>query len=82
MSTGVFFPYNQRMGTKEMHQIIQEEKPIRAVSVGLQTRQTDEEFARAMEELALLAKTCHMEAVATSTQKATHPVQATYVGSV
>ena len=64
-----------------MHQIIEEERPLRAVLVGLQTRQSDEEFARAMEELSLLAETCHMETVATATQKAEHPVQATYIGS-
>ena len=49
--------------------------------VGLQLRQTDEEFETAMTELAELAKTCGIEPVSVSTQKASSPVQATYVGS-
>ncbi|MCF0146316.1 MAG: GTPase HflX, partial [Eubacterium sp.] len=57
------------------------EQPPRAMLVGLQLRQTDEEFETAMTELAELAKTCGIEPVSVSTQKASSPVQATYVGS-
>ena len=64
-----------------MHQIIDEEKQIQAILVGLQTRQSDEEFARAMEELGELAQTCGIRPVSTAVQKAVNPVQATYVGS-
>ncbi len=64
-----------------MHQIIDEEKQIQAVLVGLQTRQSDEEFTRAMEELGELARTCGIRPVSTAVQKAANPVQATYVGS-
>lgn len=64
-----------------MHQIIQEDTQIRAILVGLQTRQSDEEFGRAMEELKELAQTCGIETVSTATQKAANPVQATYIGS-
>ncbi len=57
-----------------MHQIIQEDTQIRAILVGLQTRQSDEEFGRAMEELKELAQTCGIETVSTATQKAANPV--------
>ena len=49
--------------------------------VGLQTRQNEEEFSRAMEELALLARAGGLEPVSVTTQKASNPVQATYIGS-
>ena len=49
--------------------------------VGLQTRQSEESFARAMDELALLARAGGIEPVSVTTQKAANPVQATYVGS-
>ncbi len=64
-----------------MHQIIDEEKQIRAILVGLQTKQSDEAFARAMEELEELAQTCGILTVSQAAQKAVNPVQATYIGS-
>ena len=67
--------------SEKMHQIIQEENRIKAMLVGLQLRQTDEEFARAMQELKELTKACGIEPVSVSTQKASSPVQATYIGS-
>ena len=66
---------------KETHQIVNEEKTIKAMLAGLQLQQSDEEFARNMEELGELAKACGFEPVSVSTQKASHPVQATYIGS-
>lgn len=64
-----------------MHQIIEEDRQTRAVLVGLQTRQSDEAFERAMEELEELAQTCGIRTVSRAVQKAANPVQATYVGS-
>ena len=64
-----------------MHPITEEEKQIPAILVGLQTRQSDEAFARAMEELEELAATCGITTVSTAVQKAANPVQATYIGS-
>ena len=69
------------MGKKDVHQIVNEEKTVRAMLVGLQLRQSDEAFDRAMDELGELAKACGIEPVSISTQKAAHPVQATYIGS-
>ena len=69
------------MGKKDVHQIVNEEKTVRAMLVGLQLRQSDEAFARAMDELGELAKACGIEPVSISTQKVAHPVQATYIGS-
>ena len=57
------------------------ENRIRVMLVGLQTSQKDEEFERAMAELGELARASGMEPVSVTTQKAAHPVQATYVGS-
>ena len=56
-------------------------KQIRAILVGLQTRQSDEAFARAMEELEELAQTCGIRTVSRAVQKAANPVQGTYIGS-
>lgn len=64
-----------------MHQIIDDEKQIRAILVGLQTRQSDEAFERAMVELEELTQTCGIRTVSRATQKAANPVQATYIGS-
>lgn len=64
-----------------MHQIIDDEKQVRAILVGLQTRQSDEAFERAMEELEELAQTCGIRTVSRAAQKAANPVQATYIGS-
>ena len=63
------------------HLITDEEREPRAILVGLQTRQSDEAFARAMEELEELAQTCGIETVSRAVQKAASPVQATYIGS-
>ena len=43
-----------------MHQIIDDEKQLQAILVGLQTRQSDEAFDRAMEELEELAESLHL----------------------
>lgn len=64
-----------------MHQIIDDEKQLQAILAGLQTRQSDEAFARAMEELEELAQTCGIRTVSRAVQKAANPVQATYIGS-
>ena len=64
-----------------MHQIIEEDRQIPAILVGLQTRQSDEAFARAMEELEELAQTCGIRTVSRAVQKAANPVQGTYIGS-
>ena len=64
-----------------MHQIIDDEKQLQAILVGLQTRQSDEAFDRAMEELEELAQTCGIRTVSCAVQKAANPVQATYIGS-
>ncbi len=53
----------------------------RVILVGLQTKETDAQFARAMGELGRLAKTCRMEVAWKITQKADAPVKATYIGS-
>lgn len=58
-----------------------EEQPLRAVLVGLQLQQSDEEFDIAMKELGELASACGIEPVTISAQKASVPVQATYIGS-
>ncbi|MBO5520187.1 MAG: GTPase HflX [Eubacterium sp.] len=58
-----------------------DEKQIRAILVGLQTRQSDEAFERAMVELEELTQTCGIRTVSRATQKAANPVQATYIGS-
>ncbi|MBR2123353.1 MAG: GTPase HflX [Lachnospiraceae bacterium] len=53
----------------------------RAVLVGLQIKQTDDEFYRAMDELELLAKTASVETVLKAVQRLDSPVRATYIGS-
>ena len=64
-----------------MHQITEDNTELQAILVGLQTRQTDEAFARAMDELEELAQTCGIRTVSRAVQKAANPVQATYIGS-
>lgn len=54
---------------------------INAVLVGLQTDQSDDAFFRVMDELERLAETSHIYTIGVCTQKAAHPVQATYIGS-
>ena len=49
--------------------------------VGLKTRQRDEEFDRAMEELEKLSQACGFDPVIIYTQSLANPVQATYIGS-
>ena len=53
----------------------------KAILAGLQIRQTDEDFYRAMDELELLAKTADIETVLKMVQRADQPVKATYIGS-
>ena len=59
-----------------MHQIIDDEKQLQAILVGLQTRQSDEAFDRAMEELEKLAQACGFDPVIIYTQSLANPVQA------
>ena len=58
-----------------------ESEQTRAILVGLQTNESDDAFARTMEELSLLADTAGINVAATLTQKADRPVQSTYIGS-
>ena len=53
----------------------------KVILVGLSKDRAAEAFARSMDELALLAKTCEMDVLAEMTQNADTPVQSTYIGS-
>mgnify|MGYP002869048625 CR=1 FL=1 len=57
-----------------------EEKMTDAILIGLQTDQKDDRFESAMDELALLAESSNINAAATITQKASAPVNSTYIG--
>ena len=53
----------------------------KAVLCGLQTTESDARFERRMEELAMLSKSCGIDALLTMTQRAETPTRATYIGS-
>ncbi len=65
----------------EMYQIIEDEKQVRSILVGLNTEKNDDEFERSMNELKELTKALDIKVAATITQSLPSPDRSTYVGS-
>ena len=64
-----------------IHQIIEDEKQVRAILVGLNTDKSDDEFERSMKELKELTKALDIKVAATVTQSLPSPDRSTFIGS-
>ena len=64
-----------------IHQIIEDEKQVRAILVGLNTDKSDDEFERSMKELKELTKALDIKVAATVTQSLPAPDRSTFIGS-
>ena len=64
-----------------IHQIIEDEKQVRAILVGLNTDKRDDEFERSMKELKELTKALDIKVAATVTQSLPAPDRSTFIGS-
>ncbi len=64
-----------------IHQIIEDEKQVRAILVGLNTDKSDDEFERSMKELKELTKALDIKVATTITQSLPSPDRSTFIGS-
>ncbi len=64
-----------------IHQIIEDEKQVKAILVGLNTDKSDDEFERSMKELKELTKALDIKVAATITQSLPSPDRSTFIGS-